>query len=255
MDLSKINFIEVGPENRLKKGLFCAKNVKTQGFKEKANWMEVQEKQGLKLVIAEDEEEKQLGFIEYIPSEFSWRPIRADNFLFIHCIVVGSKKTRSLGIGGELIRYCEDEARKLDKEGVCTMTSDGVWIANRSLFEKNGYVMADQKGRFELMYKNLITSAAVPQFLDWEASAKKLKGWNLVYSNQCPWHDKSVTDLLNIAMDEGIELKVKEIKTAEEAKKAPSGFGTFALIKDGVLLEDHYISGTRFKNILKKENS
>jgi hypothetical protein len=30
------------------------------------------------------------------------------------------------------------------------------------------------------------------------------------------------------------------------------GYGTFGLIKDGVLLEDHYLSRTRFETILKK---
>jgi hypothetical protein len=30
------------------------------------------------------------------------------------------------------------------------------------------------------------------------------------------------------------------------------GYGTFGLIKDGVLLEDHYLSRTRFETLLKK---
>lgn len=34
-------------------------------------------------------------------------------------------------------------------------------------------------------------------------------------------------------------------------QNGPSGFGTFALLKDGVLLEDHYISLGRFMNILR----
>ena len=69
----------------------------------------------------------------------------------------------------------------------------------------------------------------------------------------CPWHEKSAFDLLNTAMDFGIDLKVTKIKTAKEAKNAPSGYGVFNLLHDGKLLEDHYISATRFKNIIKKE--
>jgi hypothetical protein len=55
------------------------------------------------------------------------------------------------------------------------------------------------------------------------------------------------------ASDYGIEMKVTKLLTPEEARNAPSGFGTFSLIKDGKLLEDHYLSRTRFENILKKE--
>jgi hypothetical protein len=53
-------------------------------------------------------------------------------------------------------------------------------------------------------------------------------------------------------MDNGITLTVKKLATPKEAQKAPSGFGTFSLIKDGKLLADHYISRTRFENILKQ---
>ena len=52
-------------------------------------------------------------------------------------------------------------------------------------------------------------------------------------------------------MDYGMDLKVTKLETAQEAKNAPSGFGVFNLLHDGKLLEDHYLSATRFKNILK----
>jgi hypothetical protein len=69
------------------------------------------------------------------------------------------------------------------------------------------------------------------------------------------WHDKSINDLSLSAKEHGIKLNVTKIMNAKEAQLAPSGFGTFSLIKDGRLLEDHYLSKTRFENILKKELS
>ena len=50
-----------------------------------------------------------------------------------------------------------------------------------------------------------------------------------------------------------VDLQVEKLTTAEEAKSAPSGFGVFSLMHDGQLVEDHYLSATRFRNILKKE--
>jgi hypothetical protein len=58
-----------------------------------------------------------------------------------------------------------------------------------------------------------------------------------------------------VAEEAGINLNVKKITTSKEARHGPSGFGVFALLRDGKLLEDHYISETRFRNILKKETS
>ena len=44
-----------------------------------------------------------------------------------------------------------------------------------------------------------------------------------------------------------------KLTSPTEAQNAPSGFGTFSLIKDGKLLEDHYLSKKRFENIIKQE--
>jgi hypothetical protein len=46
---------------------------------------------------------------------------------------------------------------------------------------------------------------------------------------------------------------VTELKNAEQAQNAPSIYATFNLIYNGKLLIDHYISNTRFLNIINKE--
>lgn len=107
--------------------------------------------------------------------------------------------------------------------------------------------------RFELMYKLLKDKNPVPVFIDWRKNISKYSGWNLIYSDQCPWHDKSVYELSKIADQERIKLKVTKIEKPNMAQNAPSGFGTFSLINNGKLLGDHYLSGTRFRNILKEE--
>jgi hypothetical protein len=133
------------------------------------------------------------------------------------------------------------------------MSSEGAWIADKSVFEKNGYVVGDKLGRFELMIKSFDQGIPKPEFIDWEKQQAIYQGWNLIYSDQCPWHFKSVKDLEEAALENGIELKIKKLTTPAEAQAAPSGYGTFCLIKDGKLLEDHYISRKRFENIMRKE--
>lgn len=103
------------------------------------------------------------------------------------------------------------------------------------------------------MVKIYDEKAALPYIPDWEKNLKNLDGWHLIYADQCPWHEISVTDLQQAATDHGLQLHVRKLHTPAEAQQAPSGFGTFALIKDGRLIEDHYISRSRFENILKKE--
>jgi hypothetical protein len=133
------------------------------------------------------------------------------------------------------------------------MSSDGAWMANKKIFESNGFIVSGKLDRFELMVKAFDKKAELPQLVDWTRELAKYKGWHIVYADQCPWHEKSVTDILHSAHDHGIDLTVRKITSPREAQKAPSGFGTFSLIRDGRLLADHYISRTRFENILKKE--
>jgi len=51
----------------------------------------------------------------------------------------------------------------------------------------------------------------------------------------------------------GQKLKVTVMDSAVAAQNSPSGYGVYSLVFDGKLLADHYISNTRFRNILTKE--
>lgn len=249
----QVNLIEVTPENVEDYGVFCAKNKKAPGYQEKIAWMQQKLNRRVKLQILTDSQGKQLGFVEYTPAESAWRALAAPDYLFIQCIYVARKPNRNQNLGSLLLSAVEREARNTGKAGICVLTSDGPWIANKTLFEKNGFIPSAIRGRFELLYKSFDPDAAPPKFFDWTDALTQHQGWHLLYADQCPWHLKSVAALTEVAREQGVPLQVTQLNSPEEAQKGPSGFGTFALIKDGKLLADHYLSATRFKNILKKE--
>lgn len=251
--IDNITIVDVTVENVDEFGFYCIKNKKAQGYQDKLNWFKSKINAGLKIKIIEDVKGKQLGFIEYIPTEKAWRPVNAKNYYYIQCITVMSKNNRQQGLGKLLIDQCIMDAKSQEKAGICVMSSDGPWMATKELFMNNDFKQAQALGRFELLYKKFDQKGDTPVLNNWTNQQKKYKGWNLVYADQCPWHEKSVTDLLNAAYDHGIELIITKFEKPEQAQNGPSGFGTYALIKDGKLLADHYISRTRFENIMKKE--
>ncbi len=245
------DIVTVTEENVDEYGLFCIKDKKSKSYELKHEWFINELNSGLRIKILLDEVGKQLGFIEYISSEHSWRPIKAKNYLFIQCIVIFSKKLRGQDLGSTLIQICEDEARTRNKTGICVVTSKGPWVANKSIFEKNGFKAGDKLGRFELMVKKIMDDGVEPKFIDWTKKQNELTGWNLFYSDQCPWHNKSVDAIMEVAEEKGLEISVTKLESANEAQNSPSGFGTFALLKDNKLLVDHYVSKTRFQNIVR----
>lgn len=252
--MNDISIVEINSSNIFEKGMCCSRNKKSGGYNAKVEWTGLKCNNSLKLYLAKDDKGVCIGYIEYTDSEYAWRPVNAKNYLFIHCIVVLSKDSRNQAVGTELIKACEEDAKRRKKSGVCVMTSDGRWMAESKIFEKNGYLKADELGRFELFVKKLSVKSPTPKFYDWNIQLKKYKGWNIIYANQCPWHDKSVKDLTEEAKENKIKLNIIELKEAKDAQAAPSGFGVFSIVKDGELIEDHYISKTRFKNILKEMN-
>jgi len=244
--------LRLPPDNVSQLGVYCVKNHRAEGAVNKEEWFLKHYDSGLRMKIA-FADGKQAGFIEYLPAEIAWRPVDADDYLFIQCIGIFIKDVRSKNLGSELIIACIDDAREQGKAGVCTMTSAGPWMANKSVFEKNGFTGTEKLDRYELMVKKFDGNRAGAKFINWKKNQDPYSGWNLVYANQCPWHIKSVHDLGQAAAKRGIELKVTLLNSSAEAKKAPSGFGVFSLIRDGRLIEDHYLSKTRFENILDKE--
>ena len=248
-----VKIIEVTTSNVSDTGIYCIKDKSSPGYKAKVEWFKDKINKGLKIKIAVGSQGKQLGFIEYIPSELAWRPIKAKNYLFIQCIGIFVKDARNKKIGSTLVKQCEEDAHQKKKSGVCVVTSDGPWMANSKLFKKSEFMVSEKLERFELMYKKFDDKNTLPSFINWTKQRENYKGWNLIYSDQCPWHEKSINDLTQSAQKNGIKLKIIKLTKPEQAQEAPSGFGTFSLIRNGRLIEDHYLSKTRFENILKQE--
>ncbi|MBN2893926.1 MAG: YoaP domain-containing protein [Bacteroidales bacterium] len=245
--------IDVTSDNFEKYGFYCVKNQKSSGYAAKKEWFTQSCNSSVTIKMAVDEKDKNLGFLEFSDSEHAWRPVSAENYLFINCIMVHGKKDRNKNVASKLINSVVDDAISKGKSGVCVMTSKGSWIADSSVFEKNSFKIVEKIGRFELLVRVLDENSALPVFINWEKNLAKYQGWNLIYADQCPWHEKSVTDMKQVAKEQNIELNIIKLETPKEAQNAPSGFGTFSIVYNGKLIEDHYISKTRFKNILLKE--
>ncbi|KPJ51251.1 MAG: hypothetical protein AMJ41_00075 [candidate division Zixibacteria bacterium DG_27] len=250
--MTGVSVVDVDASNVSEHGFFCVRKPKYEGHGLKLNWLKKRFSEGLGIKLLHSATGGAMGFIEYIPGEFAWRPVDAEGYMFIHCMYLGRKNDRERGYGSLLVRECVKEARKRKMYGVVVAASDGPWLADKRLFLKNGFDIADEAGRFELLVKPL-RRGPLPKFRNWESRLSGQKGWRLFYANQCPWKIKSVNDLLETAGERGLELKVTELGSAREAQDAPSGYGVFSLIHDGRLLADHYISKTRFRNILKEE--
>ena len=231
----------------------CFLNPKNVGYQIKTEWLKERFKEGLKIKALYLENDKKChGFIEYVLGEYAWRAVEAKGYLFIHCIWVSPNKFKNKGYGSLLVEECIKDAEKQGKAGVAVIASEGPFMANKALFLKNGFKEAQKSGVFTLLVKQL-RKAPEPKFKDFENQLSNYEGLNIVYSNQCPWVARFMSELPETIKGKSLEINIVESKTAEQAQAAPSIYAVFNLVNDGQLLSNHYISNTRFLNIVNKE--
>lgn len=243
IEITKDNFDTYKPS--------CFLNPKTEAYNTKKTWILNQIKNGLKVKILYDESDKKIhGYIEYIDGENVWRAVTAKNYLFIHCMWIYPNSYKEKGYGTKLINEAIKDSK--GKNGIAVITSDGPFMHTKDIFLKNKFKIIEESGKDQLLIKEN-KKGTQPKFNDYKKQLAKLKGWHILYSKQCPWIARFIDELDQKNVDK-LKIKIKELKTPNDAQNAPSIYSALNIVKDGKMLADRYISNTRFNNIIKKES-
>jgi len=225
---------------------------KAPGYTQKRDWLAERLAEGLKIHMIHEIGGRTVGFIEYIPGEFAWRAINAPGYLVIHCLwVVGKGKGK--GYGNHLLKICLDDARAQGKHGVVMVASDGVWLAKKDLFLKNGFEEVEQAPPSFRLLVYRFNDSPLPAFpSDWvDRQARFGEGLTVVRSPQCPYIEDAVDTALEYAAEKNIAARVVSFSTAADLQKnSPSPYGVFGLVLDGKLLAYHYLLRKDFDRLI-----
>lgn len=238
--------IEVNEGNVSETGSFCRMSRrKSEGNQRKPRWLETRFAEGMRIKIIKEECR---GFIEYIPGEYAWRPVKASGYMLIHCLwVVG--KSRGKGCATFLLNECIRDARESGMQGVAMATSEGHWLMGKRLLVKKGFEVVDQAPpSFELMVRKF-GDAPSPCFTkDWDAKMSRYgKGLTIVRSDQCPYIEDETNRVVATADELGIQSQVVELSSCQEVQElAPSAYGVYSVVYDGSLLCYHFLTKRQF---------
>lgn len=212
-----INILDINSDNVDQYGFFCMRSKrKSEGYQRKQNWLKQRFQEGLKLKIIRNDDFP-MGFIEYIPSEYAWRAIKAENYFVIHCLwILGGNKGK--GYGTKLLDQCIEDARNEGKSGVAMVTSSKNWLADKSLFIKFGFESVDSAPPFELIVKKL-NDSPLPKFTgDWENRIRNYQsGLTVLFSDQCPYIYAAVKALQETAEELEIPFTSIEMQDCKDA--------------------------------------
>lgn len=257
-----VEIITVDATNVEKQGFLCYKSKsKSEGYRRKLSWLKDRLREGMKIKLLHlqkfDGPRGAFGFIEYIPGEYAWRPVNAENYLFIHCVwVIGRYKGK--GHASRLLQSCLEDAQQQRKDGVAMVTRPGGWLAGQKVLLANGFQPVDHAPwSFDLLAKRL-HAAASPTFpTDWEKRAAQYgSGLTIVHSDQCPYMNALVKATLQAAREHAVECREVELRSARDVQiKAPSPYGTYSAVYNGRLLAFRPIGGKDLLRLIDKQSS
>ncbi len=213
-----MEYIRVTSENIDKEHICCAiSNDKDIQVISKKAWLRERFEDGLVFLKST---ERGKCFIEYIPAENAWNPIRADSYMYIDCLWV-SGSFKGHGYGADLLNACIEDSRGKGKNGLCILSSK-------------------KKKPFLPEFKECAKHPHIEE-----------KGYVLYYTSQCPFNAKYVPVVEEAARQNGVPFQAIHLQSKEEAQNAPTPVTTYALFYDGAYLTNEQMNDKKFLKLLK----
>ncbi len=87
------------------------KDANHLGHRRKTDWLKERYAEGLRYKVLRSPRFGDIGMIEYALGNHAWRPVEAEGYLVIHCLMVNSKH-EGKGLGSLLLNSCLRDAKK-----------------------------------------------------------------------------------------------------------------------------------------------
>ena len=248
-----MELIRLTKENLAREHICCAiSNEKDPQVSSKKAWLSDRLDDGL-VFLKGDVRGK--CFIEYLPAEKAWAPIRAEGYMYIDCLWV-SGQFKGHGYSNLLLDECIWDSRAKGKKGLVILSSPKKlgFLADPKYLRHKGFEAVDSAPPyFELLALPFDAEAEQPSFRPQVKETRHPEmpaGFTLYYTSQCPFTAKYVPLLEQAAKARNAPLQATHIETAEQAQRAPSPFTTFALYCNGAFLTHEIQSEKKFEKLM-----
>lgn len=248
-----MNIISVTKDNLNNEHICCAIADKRgeRCVSSKKEWMEEQFKDGL---VFKKLDVRGKVFIEYIPAENAWCPVKADGYMFINCFWV-SGQFKGQGFANKLLEECINDTKLQDKKGLVIVSSKKKmpFLSDSKYLKYKGFEVCDTaEPYYELLYLPFVIDEVKPEFKDCckKGTIENL-GMVLYYTNQCPHTEKYAPLIAKIANERGFNFTLKKIQTKDQAQNAPTPFTTYSFFNEGKFVTNEIFSDNKFIKFLE----
>lgn len=243
-------FIKVDENNIDQEHICCALSGNEANVKKV--WMKQQFEHGYTFIKLN---ERGKVFIDYVPSEYAFSPIKADNMMFVYCLWVSGKFAKQ-GHASKLLEMAEEDAIARGKDGMIFMSSKKKksFLSDSKFLMKKGYEIVDEGyDDYVLMCKGFNENVVKPCFLE---SVKHEKGNEdgliLYYSNQCVFSEKYTKSMYDKAMEKGWEVKLIKLDNREDICEHGVISTSFSIFYNGCFVTNEIMSVAKFEKEMSK---
>ncbi len=250
-----MEIISITKENLHKEHICCALDSKTSspGLQAKKEWMNSRLTEGLTF--------KKLNargkvFIEYIPAENAWVPIKADGFIIINCLwVSGSYKGK--GYAKQLLEECENNARNTGRKGIAVITGNKKkpYLSDKAFFLKHGFEICDTAPPyFEILAKRFDMDTALPQFKETAKSGTIgiANGIDIYYTAQCPFCVPYITMIQPLLSQTDIPVRIHRINDKVTAQNHCCPITSYSVFVDGKFHTHEILTPAKLEKLLSR---
>ena len=192
-------------------------------------------------------------FIEYIPAEKAWCPIKAEGYVHINCFWV-SGQFKGQGYSNLLLEECIRDSKEKGKKGLCVLSSNKKmpFLSDPKYLKYKGFTVADTSAPYyELLYLPFETDAPKPSFKQPVKNPKiNEQGFVLFFAYQCPFTAKYVPLIEGIAKAKAVPFQAIRLETTAEAQSAPAPFTSYSLFYNGEFVTNEILSDKKFEKLV-----
>jgi GNAT superfamily N-acetyltransferase len=235
-----MKIVDLEPEHE---GIYCkcleewSDEIREAGS-HKQDWYAQAKSRGLRVKLAQDENGRVGGMIQYLPIEQS--PAAGSGLYFILCVWVhGYKQGRGnfqkKGMGAALLQAAEADARARGAKGMAAWGVILPFWMRASWFKKHGYKKADRQGMMALLWKPFCADAQPPVWIKPKKKPEPEAGKVVVtgfLNGWCPAMSMVHERARRAAVELGPRVEFREIRTADRDAFLEWGM-TDALFIDG----------------------
>ena len=130
--IKEYEIIDTNADNIGGCGICGRKPGRTEGYRRKCDWLKKRYAEGVRFKVLRSRESGGVGVIKYAPGDQAWRPVEAEGYFVIHCLMIIRKH---LGLKPKVVRITSAKAsRELPTPyGVFSIIHDGRLIAERPI--------------------------------------------------------------------------------------------------------------------------